>query len=88
MNPYNDSEKKSGSFTRIFSEDVDELELIWHRDRKNRTIQLLEGTDWKLQFDDCLPMKLEKNKFYYIEKDRFHRLWRGKGNLKIRITES
>ena len=39
MNPYIDNEKKSGSFTRIFSEDVNEEELVWHRDRKNRTVE-------------------------------------------------
>ena len=88
MTPYNDSERNSDSFIRIFSEDVDEMELVWHRDRKNRTVQVIEGTDWKLQFDDQLPISLEPNKFYYIEKERFHRIWRGKGNLKIKISES
>ena len=88
MNPYIDNEKKSGSFIRIFSEEVNEEELVWHRDRKNRTVELLEGEGWKLQFDNALPIKLEKNKFYYIQKDTFHRIWRGKGDLKIKITES
>ena len=88
MTPYNDTQKQSGSFVRIFSENVDEMELIWHRDRNDRTFTVETGVGWKLQIDDYLPIDLVQGESYFIGKDIFHRLWRGTDQLKIRITES
>lgn len=88
MTPYNDTEPKSGSFVRIFSEDVDEMELHWHRDRNDRTFTVEAGVGWKFQIDNYLPIDLVQGKSYFIGKDRYHRIWRGNDMLKIRITES
>jgi hypothetical protein len=43
---------------RIFSPNVDDEELKWHRDRENRLVEVLEGEDWYLQMDDEFPKKL------------------------------
>ena len=43
---------------------IEERELIWHRDKESRTVHVLSGTGWKLQLDDKLPEKprlLHKN---------------------------
>ena len=53
MNPYIDNDD-----IRTFSESVDEMELIWHRDREDRKITIIEGRDWKLQMDNELPVSL------------------------------
>lgn len=76
------------SFTREFSKDVETTELIWHRDKKDRRVTIIEGTDWKIQFDNSLPKNLIKGDRIEIPKMVFHRLWRGKDNLIIQIEES
>ena len=32
---------------RIFTQDISEEELVWHRDREDRIIEPLHDTDWK-----------------------------------------
>lgn len=88
MTPYNDTEPTSGSFVRIFSEDVDDIKLIWHRDKNDRTFVVESGVGWKFQIDNCLPINLIQGNSYFIAKDVYHRLWRGNAMLQIRITEA
>jgi quercetin dioxygenase-like cupin family protein len=75
-------------FIREFSETVETTELIWHRDRQDRTIKVLEGTGWKIQFDNSLPEELQKGTSINIPKMVFHRLWKGTNKLIIEITEN
>jgi hypothetical protein len=73
--------------TRTFFESVDEDELIWHRDRKDRHILVKESNEWYFQFDNELPFVLEQGKTYFIEAMRYHRVIKGRGNLVIEIRE-
>ena len=73
---------------REFSSDVDETELVWHRDKKTREVTVLQGEGWKLQMDNRLPLELEKGKLYSIPKMEYHRIIKGKGNLVIQIWEN
>lgn len=82
MNPYIDD----GNI-RTFSDSVDDMELIWHRDREDRKVTIIEGDNWQLQMDDSLPVTLLKDQTYYIPKMIYHRIIKGQGNLKIRIDE-
>jgi hypothetical protein len=72
---------------RTFSEDVESSELVWHRDKYNREITILEGEDWMLQLDNRPAKKLEQGKIYKIPAMEFHRVIKGKGNLVIKIWE-
>ena len=72
---------------RTFSEEVDSEELIWHRDKYNREITILEGEDWELQLDNKLPVTLERGRIYKIPAMQYHRVIKGKGNLVIKIWE-
>lgn len=72
---------------RTFSEDVDELELIWHRDKYKREITILEGEGWELQLDNQLPEELLKGKIYTIPAMEYHRVIKGSGDLVIKIWE-
>lgn len=88
--PYTEKEyTKHGTFdryiVRTFSEDVNADDLIWHRDRQNRTIHILRGSGWKLQLDDNLPLDLEVGKEYYIPKLTYHRVIKGEGDLVVRF---
>ena len=46
MHPYKDSFD-----TRVFSNKVNKLELVWHQDAEDRDIEILEGKGWKILFD-------------------------------------
>ena len=88
--PYTETEHtKHGTFdryvVRTFSEDVNEEELIWHRDRQNRTLHILSGSEWKIQLEDNLPLDLQVGKEYYIPKLTYHRVIKGEGDLVIRF---
>ena len=69
---------------RTFSQDVDEMELVWHRDREDRIVEALEPTDWMFQLDNNLPQRLEK---IFIPKDTYHRVIKGSGNLKVKVIK-
>lgn len=69
---------------RIFDQEVNEDELVWHRDREDRIVEAVNDTDWQFQFDNQLPQKIDK---IFIPKDTYHRIIKGKGNLKIKVTK-
>ena len=83
--PY--SEKMSDGYkVRTFYPDVESEELKWHRDEKDRIVELLESTDWFFQTDNDLPVPFPKKTF--IAKGEWHRVIKGQKILKIRITEN
>ena len=84
MNPYSER-RKDNLIVRTFSQDIDEKELVWHRDREDREVTVLEETDWQFQFDNELPQVLKNTIF--IPKNTYHRLIKGTGELNVHITE-
>lgn len=79
--------RKDGLLIREFSKDVDSSELVWHRDRADRHVKIRKGTDWQLQLENKLPINLEPGRTYYIPKNTYHRVVKGKGSLIIEIRE-
>ena len=82
MNPYH----HEGTI-RTFSKDVDEWDLIWHKDKQDRYITVLEGEGWKFQRDNSLPLDLKKGDRIFIPKEQIHRVLKGKTDLVIEIIE-
>ena len=80
MNPYTDT-----SNIRTFSKDVDEMDLIWHRDDEDREIEILEGTGWQFQRDNELPLELKEGDRIFIPRHQVHRIIKGIDDLKIEI---
>ena len=72
---------------RTFDIDADQDDYEWHRDRTDREIEVLSGDGWLLQFDNRLPMPLEIGTKYFIPEGMFHRVHKGKTQLKIRIRD-
>jgi len=72
---------------RKFSDDINPIELKWHRDRKDRLVIALNENDWMIQLDNNLPKKLIKNKKIFIPKEVFHRVIKGTSPLIIKILE-
>ena len=82
--PYSER-RKDNLIVRTFSQDIDEEELVWHRDREDRQVTVLEETDWQFQFDNELPQVLKNTIF--IPKNTYHRLIKGTGELNVHIIE-
>jgi hypothetical protein len=86
MTPYVDIEVTDKYIIREFNENIDPIELLWHRDNEHRTLEILGETDWKIQLDDKLPTSL--NELIYIPKHEWHRVIKGTGTLKLKIYKS
>jgi len=71
---------------RVFKEDVDSGELQWHRDREDRLVKIIKCDGWKLQFDNQTPVLMEAGQTYEIPKGVYHRVIKGKDDLKIEVT--
>jgi len=70
---------------RKFTQDVDEQQLVWHRDQNDREVAVVGDTDWQFQLEDCIPQKLQDKIF--IPKNTYHRLIKGTQDLDLRILE-
>ena len=86
MNPYVDIEVTDKYIIREFSENIDPIELLWHRDDENRTVEIVGETDWKVQLDNQLPTSM--NNPIFIPRHEWHRVIKGTGNLKLKIYKS
>jgi hypothetical protein len=80
-------EKKEGYLLREFKQSVDSEELIWHRDKKDRVVEVIQSQDWMIQLDNELPIRLEEGKKYFIPKEVYHRVHKGEGDLVVKIYE-
>jgi|TARA_R110000803_G_scaffold171630_1_gene234526 hypothetical protein len=86
-NPFSDSFVSENRFKRVFDEQVDNSELIWHKDKEDRVIYVIESNSWKIQYDNQLPIDLVNGNTYYVKKENYHRVHKGKGNLVIEIQQ-
>jgi hypothetical protein len=86
MKPYTDIEVTDKYIIREFNENIDPIELMWHRDNENRTVEILGETNWKLQLDNQLPTSI--NEPIYIPRHLYHRVIKGTGNLLLKIHKS
>ncbi len=86
MRPYTDLEITDEYIIREFDENIDPIELLWHRDNEDRTIEIIGETDWQLQLDDSLPTSL--NERIFIPRHTWHRAIKGTGTLKLKIYKS
>jgi hypothetical protein len=86
-NPYQDYELMNGDILRKFDGDVEESELVWHRDYESRQVYVQQGNGWKLQMDNELPKELKMNDVVLIPAMTYHRLIKGTSALIVRIKE-
>jgi len=81
-------ERNLNIIKRTFNEDINENELVWHRDREDRIVIPLYENNWMLQLDNELPIRLNVNEEYFITKNTFHRVIKGSGELTVEIIET
>jgi quercetin dioxygenase-like cupin family protein len=87
MQPYTNTPITQTSVIREFSSEVDPMDLVWHQDEEDRTIEILEGNGWQLQRDNELPLALQEGDSIFIPMGQIHRIIKGNNNLKIQITK-
>ena len=85
MKPYKDLEVTDKYILREFSQDIDPIELMWHRDDEDRLVEIVGETDWKLQLDNQLPTSM--NQPIFIPRHEWHRVIKGTGTLKLKIQK-
>lgn len=85
-NPYWECKQETVIF-RIFPESVDEEKLVWHRDRSDRYVFVINSGGWKIQFDNSIPQDLITGDSIIIPKEKYHRVIKGTGSLSIMIIE-
>lgn len=81
MNPYTDKNN-----IREFSSNVDELDLVWHQDKEDRLVEVLEGEGWKFQRDNNVPVDMKIGDRIFIPEGEIHRIIKGTTDLKIKIN--
>ena len=81
--PYIDIEVNDKYIIREFSENINPIELMWHRDDEDRTIEIIGDTNWSIQLDNQLPSSL--NERIFIKRHEWHRVIKGTGNLILKI---
>jgi len=88
VNPYEQKNLNNDMFLRTFSKDVLSEELVWHRDHNDRIVEVLEGENWEIQFENQLPQTLKVGEEYVIPAYTYHRIKRGTTDLVIKIQEN
>ena len=87
MQPYTDLEITDKYIVREFDQNIDPIELMWHRDLEDRTVEVLEGEEWQFQRDNELPVELKEGVRIFIPALEWHRVIKGNTTLKIKIYE-
>lgn len=83
--PFDELYSTYNTFIRKFSKDIEEDELVWHRDKEDRFIMLLEGgKDWLVQLEDELPKPIDE---IFIKKETYHRVIRGSDDMVVAIRK-
>lgn len=85
MKPYIEKELAKSVVVRTFSSEIDEMELKWHWDEEDRLVEPLNDNDWQFQFDNELPMRI--NKQIFIPRGVMHRVIKGSTDLEVKITK-
>ena len=86
MNPY--QEIQQGAITiRTFKKDVQDDELVWHRDKEDREVRVVKGSDWLFQREDNLPILLKEGDIIQIKKEEWHRIIKGRTDLIVEIRK-
>jgi quercetin dioxygenase-like cupin family protein len=88
VNPYEQKNLNNGVFLRTFSKDVLSEELVWHRDHNDRIVEVLDGENWEIQFENQLPQTLKVGEEYVIPAYTYHRIKRGTTDLVVKIQEN
>lgn len=86
MYPFKEKKINENTLLREFSNTHISSDQMWHRDKENRTITVIESGGWSFQKDNELPTLLIKGDSINIQKEEWHRVIKGKGNLVVKVV--
>ena len=84
--PYTEEIIEESVVIRTFSANIPDEELQWHWDEESRSVEPLAPNDWKFQFDNKLPIEI--NKQIYIPAGVIHRVIKGTTDLIVKIEKN
>ena len=84
--PFKHKVLSEDKFIRKFSKDVSKDELVWHRDAEDREIEVVAGSGWSFQKENCLPFELNSGDKLLIKKNEWHRILKGSSDLIIKVN--
>jgi len=86
---YNDVEKEKYIYRTFEPDSIQDSDLVWHRDKRDRKVLVVAGDNWQLQFDDQLPIELTVDDLVVIKANFYHRLIKKENSNKLilRIEE-
>jgi hypothetical protein len=76
---------EDGYHIRTFTENVEDSELVWHRDKEDRIVKSVGKTNWMLQMDNEVPKIIEGE--FFIPKNTYHRVIKGNGDLTVKVKK-
>jgi hypothetical protein len=82
--PFTQTVQSESFYIRKFSELTCMDELMWHRDEDDRTVTCKYHTDWMMQLENSLPIKIGETEIF-IPANTWHRLIKGTGDLEVQI---
>jgi quercetin dioxygenase-like cupin family protein len=82
--PYSET-RSENNLRRVFKPNVDNSELVWHRDREDRLVEVVSGKGWMFQLDNEVPIELKAGDKFKIKKETYHRIIRGNTPLEVNI---
>lgn len=86
--PYIDEKISERVWIRSFDHVVVQSdEFVWHRDKQDRVVTVLEGEGWQFQFDNEIPIQLNSGDVIKVPKQIYHRIIVGSTPLKLKIEE-
>ena len=85
MLPFQETKLSDNEFIRVFNQDTDSGEFMWHRDREDRVVESIGETDWMIQIDNELPKVIDK---VFIPMGVYHRVIKGTGDLKVKLIKN
>jgi hypothetical protein len=83
--PFTEEFLDKNTVIRHFDPTADDHLFKWHQDPQERIIEVINENNWKFQFDNKIPQKLEINKIIKIKKGEYHRLIKGTTPLSLKI---
>ena len=85
--PFTENQNVDGRL-RVFSSEVDNEELIWHRDDEDRIVQIIEADGWYFQRDDELPIELKSGDVINVSRCQWHRIIKKKNTQLIVLIKT
>lgn len=85
MKPFIEEKLDESVVIRTFSVNTYANEFHWHWDLEDRWVEPLIENDWQFQFDNELPIMI--NKQIHIPAGKIHRVIKGTTDLKIKIIK-